>query len=362
MGNLLHVLMQVTERDDWDEANLRPSAYQAISMLVQHAAPDCKPILLNLMPAILDRLTKSFTMNVLTNEDKDNKEGLQSLLCGLVQVLLQQMSGEEISQQQADAIMAALLEVFKTKNATAHEEAFMAAGALSDKLEANFERYMPSFGPVVMGGLRNFEAYQVTTVAVGVVGDLTRALEGRILPFCNDIVTALLESLQNANLNRSVKPHVLSCFGDIALAIGGSYEPYLQVTLMMLLQASQSRAPDDDEDMIDYVNTLREGILEAYTGIIQGLNDGKKVNLIQPYSEAIMGFLENLTHDQNIDDAVLSGAIGVLGDLSKCLGNQVPNVRKPFVQMLLQKGHNTGDQSTMELVNWTNENIKSLSF
>ena len=362
MGNLLHLLMQVTEREDWDEANLRPSAYQAISMLVQHAAADCKPILLQLLPAILERLQKSFGMQVLTNDDKDAKEGLQSLLCGLIQVLLQQMSAEDISEQLADSIMHALVEVFKTKNATAHEEAFMAAGALSDKLEGKFERYMPTFHPIVMQGLRNFEAYQVATVAVGVVGDLTRALEAKIYSFCNEIVTALLESLQNANLNRSVKPHVLSCFGDIALAIGGNYEPYLQVTLMMLLQASQSRAPDDDEDMIDYVNTLREGILEAYTGIIQGLNDGNKVNLIQPYSEAIMGFLENVSHDQNIDDAVLSGAIGVLGDLTKCLGNQVPNVRKPFVMQLLKKGHETGDQATIDLVNWTNGNIQSLSF
>ena len=74
---------------------------------------------------------------------------------------------------------------------------------------------------------------------------------------------------QDSALNRSVKPHVLSCFGDIALALEGMFEPYLQVTLMMLLQASQTRAPDDDEDLIDFVNTLREGILEAYTGIIQ---------------------------------------------------------------------------------------------
>ena len=228
MKVLLQILMNVTERQDWDESNLRTSAYEAVSMLVQHAAPDCKPILLQLFPAILERLQGSFNMPVLTNDDKDAKEGLQSLLCGLLQVMIQQMTGAEVSPF-ADGVMQALLEVFKTKNATAHEEAFMAAGALADKLEGTFDKYMPYFHPVVMQGLRNFEAYQVTTVAVGVVGDLTRALESKISQYCNDIVTALLENLQNATLNRSVKPHVLSCFGDIALAIGGSYEPYLQV-------------------------------------------------------------------------------------------------------------------------------------
>ena len=130
---------------------------------------------------------------------------------------------------------------------------------------------------------------------------------------------------------------------------------------MMLLQASQSRAPDDDEDMIDYVNSLREGILEAYTGIIQGLNDGKKVNLLQPYCEAIMGFLENLTHDPNINYSVTSGAIGVLGDLTNTLGRQVPGLlERQFVGTLLQKGHDTGNQTVVELVRWTNNNLQRL--
>ena len=71
----------------------------------------------------------------------------------------------------------------------------------------------------------------------------------------------MAHKLQNSALHRNVKPPVLSCFGDIALAITYEYEPYLRVSLMMLLQAAQNRAPDDDDDPIDYVNMLREGIL-----------------------------------------------------------------------------------------------------
>jgi importin subunit beta-1 len=53
-----------------------------------------------------------------------------------------------------------------------------------------------------------------------VVGDISRALEDKILPFCDGIMTVLLKDLSNSQLNRSVKPPIFSCFGDIALGIG----------------------------------------------------------------------------------------------------------------------------------------------
>lgn len=195
LEGLLQVLVQVTERQDWDEANLRPNAYEAINMLIQHAAEDRLPTIAQLIPLILDRLEASIRMSALTNEEKDAKAGLQGLLCGIVQVICQTLPAMQI-EQFADKIMMSLLQVFGTKNAAAHEEALMAAGALADKMEDKFMRYMVQFKDVVMMGLRNHEEFQVCTVAVGVVGDLSRALGKALAQFCNEIVQALLEILQ----------------------------------------------------------------------------------------------------------------------------------------------------------------------
>lgn len=207
--------------------------------------------------------------------------------------------------------------------------------------------------PFLCAGLTNYQAYHVCSIAVGVVGDLSRSIESKIQPFCNDIMTALVKSLQNQDLHRSVKPPVLSCFGDIALAIGADFEPYLQISMMMLMQASATPIPDDDDELYEFVVQLRESVLEAYTGILQGLCDGGKVDLMSQYISAIMSFVESISLEDNKDVNVLGKAVGLLGDIANLLGQSAkPFLSKPFVYALLAEVYTTGDDISKSTCNW----------
>lgn len=54
------------------------------------------------------------------------------------------------------------------------------------------------------------------------------------------------------------------------MAIEGDFDRYCKIILEILKQAGEITVKDtDDEDLIEYVNVLRNSILEAYTGIIQ---------------------------------------------------------------------------------------------
>lgn len=54
------------------------------------------------------------------------------------------------------------------------------------------------------------------------------------------------------------------------MAVEGGFVRYLDTVLKILQSAANvSLEADADEDLIDYMQSLRESILEAYTGILQ---------------------------------------------------------------------------------------------
>lgn len=70
----------------------------------------------------------------------------------------------------------------------------------------------------------------------------------------------------------------------------------------------------NDYDLVDYLNQLREGIFEAYTGIIQGLRgDGMADPHLLSYVNHLVTFVGYVFSDNYRSEAVTRGAVGVLG-------------------------------------------------
>ncbi len=264
MTMMLQKLFNVAARNDWEEENLRVSAYEAVNMIVANCALDMRPIVMQVLTEALNRLEQTFSPQFSQKE----KTGSQAMLCSLIGECTKKLELKEFVPF-ADRSMQLLLQVFQIRSAAAHEDAFLAISYVIDKLQGEFIRYLTYLLPPLMQGLHSIEEYQVCTIAVGIVGDLCRALVKQMLPYCDDIMKYLLELLKSSELNKSVKPHVISCFADVALAIEGDFERYTPVILNVLKSAGERTEETDDEELMEYINTLRAAILEAYTGVIQ---------------------------------------------------------------------------------------------
>ncbi|KAL8049422.1 hypothetical protein ABFS82_06G019200 [Erythranthe guttata] len=325
--DIVQCLLNVTHREDAAESRLRSSAYETLNEVVRCSTEETARLVLELVQVIMQELHKTLEAQKLSSDEREKQNELQGLLCGCLQVIIQKLGVSEATKfafmQYADQIMSLLLGVFACRSATVHEEAMLSIGALAYATGPNFAKYMPDFYKYLEMGLQNFEEYQVCSVTVGIVGDICRALEDKILPYCDGIMTQLLKDLSSNQLHRSVKPPIFSCFGDIALAIGENFEKYLMYAMPMLQSAAELSAHTSgaDDEMIEYTNLLRNGILEAYSGIFQGFKNSPKTQLLIPYAPHALQFLDSIYMEKDMDDIVMKTAIEVLGDLADTLGS-----------------------------------------
>lgn len=360
-GELISALIFTADRTDVHNFKLRSTAYETLNEVVRCSqVPETSAMVAQLLNEIMNRLRWNVEPHNLSPDEREKQSDVQALLCGVMQVIIQKLSGsddtKQIVLQVADQIMVMFLRVFACHSSTVHEEAMLSIGALAYATGPEFAKYMPEFYKYLDMGLKNFEEYQVCSVSVGVVGDICRALDDKILPYCDGIMTNLLKDLSSSMLHRSVKPPIFSCFGDIALAIGENFEKYLPCVTAMLQGAADlcAKLGSNDEDMMEYANLLRRGIFEAYSGILQGFKNSK-ADLMMPYANDLLKFAEAVFRDQNRDDALTKAAVAVIGDLADALG---PSIKLLFTDTtfhidFLGECFSSDDDQLKETATWT---------
>ncbi|KAF9265156.1 ARM repeat-containing protein [Marasmius fiardii PR-910] len=328
---VVQALLRVTESSG-NEANYRTAAYEAITSWLSHATQDAIPVVQNTLVTILQRMEQLLGMQnqILGVDDRNNWNELQSNFCSVIICVIRKL-GAGI-QPMADKIMTLVLQLIQTagKTSTVLEDGFLLVGSLASALETNFAPYISAFLPFLYPALKAHEDTQLCTVAVGIIGDISRALGEQSYQYANPFMTVLLENLQSEILNRNVKIVVLSCFGDIALAIGPGFEPYLETTMTVLRQAGAVEPNPLDYDLVDYVAQLREGILEAYTGIVTGFKKSDKVALLVPYAQSILDLIQRCLADEERSDSLAKLCYGLLGDLADAFPNG--QIKQPLLQ------------------------------
>ncbi len=243
---IVEKLLETTDRQDASTNNLRVAAYEALMEMIKNSPKDCYTTVQKTIMVVMERLKQVLSMDsrIQSQTERAQFNDLQQLLCATLQSVLRKVEAND-APLISDHIMQALLQMLQSslnnKTGSVQEDALMAVSALVEVLGEGFSKYMEAFKPFLLAGLRNTSEYQVCHAAVGLVGDISRALSSGIVPFCDEIMTVLLENLSNNEVHRLVKPQILSVFGDIALVVGSGFKKYLEFVLTTLMQASQAQ-------------------------------------------------------------------------------------------------------------------------
>lgn len=126
---------------------------------------------------------------------------------------------------------------------------------------------------------------EVCIASVGVLGDICRALDAQLVQYSDRVMQVLLGTLSDPAVDRTIKPQILSAFGDIAMAVSNHFETYLAHVLPMLRGAqslSVQQQQSGNDALFDYNTQLRLGILEAYAGIVHALTPEKAAQYLTP--------------------------------------------------------------------------------
>ncbi|KAI3694895.1 hypothetical protein L1987_77878 [Smallanthus sonchifolius] len=361
LPDIITSLIATAERADASDTKLRSAAYETLNEVVRCSnLVESSQIIIQLLPVIMNKLGQTIELQILSSDDREKQGDLQALLCGVMQVIIQKLSSTDETKpfifQVADQIMMLFLKVFACRSSTVHEEAMLAIGALAYATGPEFVKYMQEFYKYLEMGLQNFEEYQVCSISVGVVGDICRALDDKMLPFCDNIMSLLLKDLSSGDLHRSVKPPIFACFGDVALAIGEHFEKYVSYAMPMMQGAAEICAQIDsnDEEMVEYGNQLKRSIFEAYSGILQGFKSSK-AEIMLPHAPHLLKFIEVVVKDDNKDESVARAAVAVLGDLADALGSHVKTLFKDmaFCSKFLGECLQSEDEQLKETATWT---------
>jgi importin subunit beta-1 len=250
-----------------------------LNSFVQNVGDDEMPIVAQLSTVILDRLEKTVAMraHVVGADDRNTLEEMQTSLAVVMSSIIQRLDKE--IKPQADHLMSILLQILQglPPNSSVPDAIFGAVGSLANALEEDFAKYLEAFVPFLYNALSNQEEQQLCAMAIGLTSDIARSIGEHVAPFCDNFMNYLLNNLQSHTLSQQFKPAILQCFGDIAQAISGHFQTYLEVVMGVLQQAANiTVSPETNYEMIDYITSLREGIMDAYGGIIIAMKTGGK--------------------------------------------------------------------------------------
>ncbi|CAD7965973.1 unnamed protein product [Amoebophrya sp. A25] len=263
------------------EQRLQSSAYNALAIVVKKVREPAK------LGNILEKLTEEVTNRLqfaIQNKRSDPQCELHGNLCVCLSELVDKFPREQVLALPAlpHAMMKSYIECFELY-ASLNEDSvlpdtLMAVSMLIKKMEQGFEPYVQPCLKYFETALRNSDDVQTCNMCTSLVGNpLAHHLKLKFMPFSEVLIAPIIENVKK-DVDKKIKLSCICTLGDVAMALGGSFVPALPSVIQVLGHAGEIRVSDEDADNVEwleYVNKLRENVLEAYVSIAFGLQEGQ---------------------------------------------------------------------------------------
>lgn len=310
------------------ELSFKITAFSALASIIEKVPVEFIPMVENKLELFID---------ILQRADRD----MQVVLCSLLHCIFGRATPGAISEEIADRFMIIVIQMFSSRHCVL-EEAIEAVGILAENLQAKFEKYLNNLIPILIWGLEETVSSTICKVSVMCVGDLTRALNLKFMPYIMHFVPKFLNILGSESMDLAIKIECIGSLGDLS-SIPGAYLKYMSNCLVYIDSAAglcmKPVIEEENPDLFDGINSLRESVLCFYVSLVNGLNEGRCIHALIGHVEKLIEFCLMVTQDYlNSPTEVHVHAIGLLGDIATNFREAAKYaIKTPPVMQYLQK-------------------------
>lgn len=179
------------------------------------------------------------------------------------------------------------------------------------------------------------------------VGDILEATGDNFSKYSPIFLPLLEKILVEEDIKRDIKLNVITLIGKICFKIGKNFIAHLDYNMKVIIGACELALlkADDDFEMEEYLQNLRQALVSTFTLIFFGLDDAGEAAKFEFYIEHIFRFYTSLIADDSysLQPETLKGMLGFIMDMISTVGRNIKQVLDPNVpQRLLQKLRDTG--------------------
>ena len=297
-----------------------------LGLLKQNIETSAKVEAYNVLCTVIEKSPKPYAslfekylhdiIEIYTISLENFNENIHTCASSVLQICCAILPQGRIPQKDCNFIIKSVLTLFNSQKKI-YEESLQLLGALSMNLGVNFYQYLHQISSYVIFSLTQLNSAGILKSGIMAMSDFSRSLGLKILDYRDEIIPPLIKILESSEVCITSKVLCINCLGDIAGAIQENFICYLNRILGYLdTAAGISLTISDDIDVIEHLAELRECILQFYIGLVQGLSDSGKHEMIKERIPKLVTYISIIVSDKYYStESLHESALGLIGDI-----------------------------------------------
>ncbi|KAF0992443.1 hypothetical protein HZS_6540 [Henneguya salminicola] len=368
--NIISAVYTTIKRDDAGSTSLRAAAFELLDKLIECHPLDTHTIITSNLSYVLHECSLLFTAinTPISPSHMTELAQYQSLYCIVLQNYFKVLELHEIAHL-AEPLIQSLVNYLKlTRISTVQEDVLLTFGVLIQFSPQHIVlNQITSFLPYITECLSNSSEITLCISASSVMGDICNAVGKAMVAYAKNIMMIIFKHFTNTALDIQLKSHLLILCGDLALALGPDFRPYLSETLELLKVVSTlSSSEDDDVDYIEAVDEIKSSCLETYTSILQGMYQiepitGEDFQVWSPHISYTLHLIDTISQDPNHSDSIACSSCGLLGDLLHTFKSNIKSaLNTASIQKLIHEASHSSASKTKTVGVWLQKLLQSV--